>query len=56
MDPCEALQEFMDHLPHASQFTGIQDRVHEALKRSHAYPLPMFAEVADDVLDADKDY
>lgn len=27
MDPREALQEFMDHLPHASQFTGIHDHV-----------------------------
>lgn len=56
MDPHEALQEFMDHLPHASQFTGICDCVCEALKCSHVSPLPLFTEIADDVLDADKDY
>ncbi|KAF8224286.1 hypothetical protein L208DRAFT_1312426 [Tricholoma matsutake] len=56
MDQREALQEFMDHLPHASQFAGIHDHVQDALRRPHGSPLPRFIEVADDVLNADKDY
>ena len=56
MDPHEVLQESIDQLLHASQFTGICNRVHEALKHSHISRLPLFTEIMDDVLDADKDY
>lgn len=46
----------MDHLLPTSQFSGIRDCVHEALRCHIGNVLPLFGEVADDVLDADWDY
>jgi hypothetical protein len=56
MDEQEALQEFMDHLPPLSHFAGIRDCVREALKQPRGSTLPTFTSIADDVLDADRDF